>query len=75
MNIVLTTLIEQPVLNRLESEDKGGTAQTRGAVTAIVQQVLDRSERGLLPCGTRCLQLLFEGVQFCGCVSKTAERG
>jgi hypothetical protein len=75
MNIFLTTLTEQPVVNRIESEDKDDTVQTRGAVPATIHQVLDRSERGLLPCNTRCLQLLFEGVQFCGCVSKTAGPG
>ena len=67
--------MEQPVLNRIESEDKDDTVQTRGAVPATIHEVLDRSERGHLPCNTHCLQLLFEGIQRCGCVSNTGELG
>ena len=74
MNTVYkSTLIEQPVLNRIESENKDDTVQTPGAVPATIHEVLDRSERGHLPRNTRCLQLLFEGVQFCDCVSNTSE--
>jgi len=39
-------LIEQPVLNRLESEDKDDTVQTRGAVPATMREVPDRSREG-----------------------------
>src|SRR5271166_3369157 len=55
------TLIEQPVLSRIESQDKDDTVQTRGAVPATIHEVLDRCERGHLPCNRRCLQLLFGG--------------
>jgi hypothetical protein len=59
----------------IESENKDDTVQTRGAVPGTIHEVLDRPERCHLPCNTRCLQLLFEGVQFCGCISNTGELG
>jgi hypothetical protein len=69
MNTLYTSrLIEQRVSSRIESEDKDDAGETRGAVSATIHEILDRTARDYLPCNTHSLQLLFEGFQFFGCL-------